>query len=149
MIYGSTVNVGLVDSIRVEYYGQKTPISHLGSSSSDRDCINVHVYDPDIVSVIVKQLQHEGLSAYAAKTIVRITIPVATEETRDKNKKRVKQLGEDAKVAMRQIRQDLRKKIPKDIAKDDQTSLDKEIQKQLDSWSLMVDKHIVIKLDYL
>jgi ribosome recycling factor len=147
IIHGSTVNVGLIDSIRVEYHGQRVPISHIASTSPSRDFININVYDPSVVNVIVKQLQLDGLSAYASKTTVRVTIPIASEETRDRNKKRVRQLAEEGKVAMRQVRAEFRKK--KQPSQDEQALWEKTVQKELEGWCLIVDKHTEAKLAYL
>lgn len=136
-IHGSTLNPGVIESIRVPYNDQQVPISEVGyvsfNNAQGKRYIEVQVYDPSLVGIIANCIQKHGHSAYAAKTIINVSIPLASAETRDKNKKRVNELAEEARVAIRKIRQSFRTKALKAaVSEDDKKDLDAKIQKTVD-----------------
>lgn len=129
-IHGATLNTGFIDSIKVN----NVPISELGFTSKSGNYIDIQVYDPTMVGVITSTIQKQGHSVYASKNVVRVSIPIASLETRTKNQKRVMELAEEAKVACRKVRQAIRTKAMKEAkSEDEKETLDKEIQKALDA----------------
>ena len=150
MIHGNTVNTGLIDSIKIDHEGQKVPISQLGFSSANQSTIGIHVYSLESIPSILSQLKKEGLSAYSSKNQIRVTVPQPSEDSREKNKKRVFALAEEAKVAMRKLRQEFRSRLQKEKLSEDQTEfIQKEIQRLLDVSCVRVDTYCQEKIKYL
>lgn len=133
----------LVDSVKVDYYGQPTPIRNVAHSVRDGLRLSITPYDPSIVSAIVKGCQKAGLNAYKfSKEIVVVNLQPPSGDTKDEMKKRVKTLGEEAKVAIRQIR----KKF-KQGAED--KSEDKKLQEITDKAVQIVDNIVAKKMSYI
>lgn len=149
-IYGATLNTGVIDSIRVPYQNQNIPISDLGFSSKNGQNIDVQIYDPEVVGLVTKAIQNQGHNAYASKNVVRVGVPLASGETREKNKKRVAELAEEARVSVRQVRQESRKKILKAAgSEDEEKQADKDIQTNVDAVTSMIDKLMAAKINSL
>jgi ribosome recycling factor len=107
-----TVSIGLIHTIRVDCQGTTVPISRLGSVRSQGDRIVIVPFDRSQVAPIVKALCESRLSAYALNpTTVSVSVPPLSVEQRDETIRHVKKLGEDAKIAIRTIRQQARKQI--------------------------------------
>lgn len=101
-----TVSIGLIQTIRVECQGKPVPINRLGSVRSQGDRIVIVPFDRAHVAAIVKALGESRLSAYALNpTTVSVSIPPLSVEQRDETIRHVKKLGEDAKIAVRTVRQ--------------------------------------------
>jgi ribosome recycling factor len=111
-IRSGTVSMGLIQTIRVECQGNQVPINRLGVIKSQGDRILVTAFDRDNVPPIVKALNESRLSAYAVNpTTVSVSMPPLSVEQRAETIRHVKKLGEEAKVAVRSIRQQARKQI--------------------------------------
>lgn len=150
LIHGVTVNPGLIESVRVPYQGQNVPISEIGFTSKNGKFLEVQVYDPELVGVVTSTLQKQGHSVYSSKNVVRVSIPIASAETREKNKKRVNELAEEAKVAIRRIRQECRKQaIKSTTSEDDKERIDKEIQATVDKGITRIDTLAIAKNETL
>jgi ribosome recycling factor len=107
-----TVSIGLIQTIRVDCQGNSVPISRLGSMRSQGDRIMITPFDRSQVALIVKALSESRLSAYALNpTTVSVSVPTLSVEQREETIRHVKTLGEDAKIAIRTIRQQTRKQI--------------------------------------
>ncbi|MFT7516595.1 MAG: ribosome recycling factor [Myxococcota bacterium] len=107
-------NTGLVENIRVDYYGSPTPISQIGNISvTEARVLFVKPFDPSTASAIERAISAAdiGLSAVADGGGVRITVPHLSEEQRIKMVSRLKTMSEDAKVSMRNIRRDFIKDV--------------------------------------
>jgi ribosome recycling factor len=107
-------NVGLIENIRVDYYGSPTPISQVGNISVlEARVLFVKPFDPSTASAIEKAITSAdvGLSAMAEGGGVRVTVPHLSEDQRNKMVLRLKAMSEDAKVAMRNIRRDFIKDV--------------------------------------
>jgi ribosome recycling factor len=107
-------NVGLIENIRVDYYGSPTPISQVGNISVlEARVLFVKPFDPATASAIEKAITSAdvGLSAMAEGGGVRVTVPHLSEDQRNKMVLRLKAMSEDAKVAMRNIRRDFIKDV--------------------------------------
>lgn len=107
-------NTGLLDSIRVDYYGQKTPVGQLANITVlDARTLQVKPFDAGAAKDIEKAVMGSGLGLNPTLEggVLRISVPALSEEQRKKLAGRVKQLGEDAKVAMRNVRRDVIKEM--------------------------------------
>lgn len=105
-------NVGLVESVRVEYYGSPTPLKQLANlSTPEPQQILIRPFDPSVIGDIVKAIQVSdlGLTPNSDGKAVRLNIPSLSVEQRKKLVGRVKDLAEEARVAIRNIRRDANK----------------------------------------
>ncbi|MCH2124219.1 MAG: ribosome recycling factor [Pirellulaceae bacterium] len=102
-------NPGLVDSLRVEVYGSQTPIKQLASVGAPEPTqIVVRPYDPSTIKEIEKAIiaSELGLNPQNDGRLIRINIPPLSTDVRKKLVARIKELGEDTKVSIRNIRRD-------------------------------------------
>ena len=105
-------NVGLVDSIRVEYYGSPTPLKQLANlSTPEPQQILIRPFDQSVLGDIVKAIQASdiGLTPNSDNKVIRLNVPSLSVEQRKKLVGRVKDLAEEARVAIRNIRRDANK----------------------------------------
>lgn len=129
-------STGLVENIKVEYYGNPTPLKALAALSTPQpDIILVKPFDPGSIKDIDKAIQASevGLTPMVDGKIIRLNVPSLTEERRRQLVQQVKGLAEQAKVSVRNIRRDAIKHLEKEekdklITEDDL----KKGQKQLD-----------------
>ena len=111
-IRSGTISIGLIQTIRVDCQGRSVPINRLGTVKSQGDRILITPFDRANVPSIVRSLTESRLSAYALNpTTVCVSIPSLSVEQREETARHVKKLGEDAKIAIRTIRQQARKQI--------------------------------------
>ncbi len=142
-IRAGSANPGLVDSIRVSYYGSMTPLSQIANIGvPDPQLIVIKPYDPSSIDDIVKAIQASdiGINPQSDGRVIRLSVPGLSEERRKQMAGRVKNMGEDAKVAIRNIRRDANKHIDKlkkdsEIGEDECEGAQEEIQE-------MTDRHI-------
>lgn len=107
-----TLSVGFVESFRVAVQGHSASLGRMAAVTGGGDRIVVTPFDPAHVPAIVKALSEARLNAYALNPrAVAVGIPPASVEQRAEMARHVKKLGEEAKVAVRSIRQDARKQI--------------------------------------
>jgi ribosome recycling factor len=102
-------NPGLVDSLRVEVYGSATPIKQLASIGAPEPTqIVIRPFDPGTLKDIEKAIQASGLGFNPLNDgkILRLIVPPLSTETRRKLVTRIKELSEEAKVAIRNVRRD-------------------------------------------
>jgi len=129
-------NPGLVDSLRVEAYGSTVPIKQLGSVSvPEPNQIVIRPFDPGTLKDIEKAIQGSelGLNPVNDGRVVRLIIPPLSTEVRKKLVGRIKELNEEAKVSIRNVRRDGNKAADqaeknKTLTEDDRDDLKKEIQ---------------------
>lgn len=129
-------NVGLVDSIRADYYGSPTPLKQLANlSTPEPQQILIRPFDPSVVGDIVKAIQASdiGLTPNSDGKVVRLNVPSLSVEQRKKLVGRVKDLAEEARVAIRNIRRDANKQgdsemTDKVLTEDDLERCKEEIQ---------------------
>ena len=133
-------NTSMLDTIKVDVYGQLMPIDQLATISvPEARLISVQVWDKGNISLIENALQKSdlGINPQIDGQIIRLRIPDLTEERRNDLIKILKNMGEKSKVAIRNIRreanEDLKKKLKeKIISEDDNKNLEKNIQKLTD-----------------
>ncbi len=107
---------GMLDSIRVEVYGQKMPLNQLGNiTTPDARTINIEVWDVSNVDIVDKTLRDSnlGINPINEGSLIRLPLPQLTEERRDEYLKIIGKLLETAKVAVRNVRRDGIEKIKK------------------------------------
>ena len=143
-------NAGLVDSIKVNYYGSEMPLSQVASVAvTDARSITITPWEKQMVGPVEKAILGSdlGLTPTTAGTVIRLNIPALTEERRKELTKVVHSEGEDAKVAIRNIRRDANHQVKellkdKQITEDDASRTETEIQKITDGAIKDVDEVI-------
>lgn len=129
-------NPGLVDSVRVEVYGSQSPLKQLASiGAPEPNQLVIRPYDVSTIKDIEKAIVSSdlGLNPQSDGKIIRINIPALNMDVRKKLVARIKELSEEAKIAVRSIRRDANKLIEtaekdKEISEDDRDRLKEEIQ---------------------
>ena len=130
-------STGLVENIRVECYGDFTPLKQIAIiSTPDAQSIVIKPYDPTIISNIEKAILQSdvGLTPSVEGKALRMVIPPLTEERRKKLSAHVKEFGETAKVSLRNVRHEANKHVDKEekdgiLTEDDAKRAKEEIQK--------------------
>lgn len=127
------ITTSLIDSVKVEAYGQQMPIKHLAMTTGrGNQSISIKPHDPNLVAAINKTLWKEGFQSYIfSKDTVCVPVPPISGEDREKTKQHIRKLGEDAKIAIRNIRKQCRKTLEA-ASEDDLARLEKELQKVTD-----------------
>lgn len=129
-------NPGLVDSLRVEAYGSPTPIKQLASVGAPEPTqIVIRPFDPGTIKAIEKAIQASdlGFTPISDGRVIRLNVPALSTEVRRKMVARVKELAEETKVAIRNVRRDGNKMTEqaerdKSISEDDRDQIKEEIQ---------------------
>lgn len=146
-IRAGRANASVLDRINVDYYGVATPITQIGTvSSPDARTIVIQPWDSSTLKSIEKVLLASDLGITPANDgkVIRLVFPQLTEDRRKELKKQVSKMGEDAKVAIRNIRRDAIDKA-KDMKKngemteDEQKSSEKSVQELTDKYIKEVD----------
>ena len=143
-------NAGLVDSIKVNYYGSEMPLSQVASVAvTDARSITITPWEKQMVGPVEKAILGSdlGLTPTTAGTVIRLNIPALTEERRRDLAKVVHSEGEDAKVAIRNIRRDANTQVKgllkeKQITEDEASGAEADIQKITDGAIKDVDEVI-------
>ena len=133
-------NPKVLDRITVEYYGSETPLNGVATiSSPDARTLVISPWDTKLLKDIQKAIQVSelGINPQNDGRVIRLTFPQLTEDRRKDLVKQVKKYGEEAKVAMRNIRRDgmdYIKKLKKnsEITEDEQKKAEKDLQDLLD-----------------
>jgi len=136
-IRAGRANPHILDRVLVDYYGTPTPINQVGNISvTEGRCLVIAPWDASMLKVIEKQLLAENIGITPANDgkVIRLVFPVLTEERRKELVKQVKKMGDDAKVAIRNVRRDsleaLKKmKNDKALSEDEHAVCEKEIEK--------------------
>ncbi len=143
----------LLEHVQVDYYGSSVPISQAASVSiEDARTLAVTAWDKTMVQTLEKAIMKSdlGLNPVTAGTIIRIPLPPLTEERRVSLGKIVHNEGENAKIAIRNIRRDANNHIKellknKEISEDDDHRAEQEIQKTTDKHVEQVDEIVAVK----
>ena len=141
-------NTNMLDTIRVDVYGQLMPIDQVGTISvPEARLISIQVWDKANISLIESAIQKSelGINPQTDGQIIRLRIPDLTEERRKDLIKILKNMGEKGKVAVRNIRreanEDLKKRLKdKIISEDSNKNFEKNIQKLTDLNIENIDK---------
>lgn len=146
-------NASILDGVRVEVYGNSSPIKQLASiTTPDPKSILIQPYDKNTAGDIEKAIQSSGLgfNPFNENGNIRISVPELTKERREELKKGVRQRGEEAKIAVRNIRRDendhAKKEHKEKVITDDELKvLEKKVQTDTDSYIKQIDEAIVSK----
>ena len=141
-------NAAVLDQIEVDYYGSPTPIRQIASiSSPDPRTLLIQPWDGSTLKLIEKAIltSELGINPQNDGRVIRLVFPQLTEERRKELAKQVRKYGEEAKVAVRNIRRDAMDKFKKEqkkgeITEDDLKDLEKDMQKLTDDYTKKVDK---------
>ncbi len=133
----------LLDNIMVDYYGNKTPLKHVGTISvEDARTLRLKLWDGSLIPKIDQEIRSSGLGlqAIAEKDSVRIIFPDLTEERRKILIKMISEKLEDARISVRKLRDEAWRKIQAQeregkLTEDDKYSHKEELQKLIDKTS--------------
>ncbi len=146
-------NPSVLDKITVEHYGSTMYINQLASISvPEPRMLAIQPWDASATKAIEKAIQASdlGINPQNDGKIIRLTFPQLTEERRKELSKSVKKMGEDAKIAVRNIRRDAvdtfkNQKKKSEITEDDLKDLEKEIQDATDKYCKEIDNETAKK----
>ena len=138
----------LLDTVRVEAYGQQVALKEVGQiSAPEPRLLMVQPWDKGLVKAVSRAIQQSelGLNPVDDGTVVRIPIPTLTEERRRDMVKLVAKLVEEGRVHLRQVRHDVIKDVKHqqeggDLSEDDSKRLQTDVQKLTDRYVAMVDE---------
>jgi ribosome recycling factor len=147
-IRSGKASIGLLEGIKVDYYGTPTPLNQVGNiSTPDFHTIAIQPWDKTVMSTIEKSILNSnlGLNPTNDGSLIRIPIPPLNEERRKELVKLVKKMSEEGKVAVRNIRRDEIEKLKKTekqehISEDDRKNGENEIQKLTDKYIKEIDE---------
>lgn len=150
IIRAGKANPAILNRVQVEYYGTMTPINQMANISvPEPRMITVQPYDATVLADIEKAILVEGLGLNPANDgkMLRISIPMLTEERRKDLVKVVRKAGENAKVALRNERRhanDLLKKLHKsnELTDDDLKAAEKDVQTAVDKQVKIIDQMV-------
>ncbi|MEA4965266.1 MAG: ribosome recycling factor [Oscillospiraceae bacterium] len=140
-------NPKVLDRIEVAYYGAETPLSQVAAvASPDPRTLTIQPWDPSLLKAIEKAIQTSdlGINPQNDGKLLRLVFPQLTEERRKDLTKQVKKFGEEAKVAIRNIRRDAVETFKKqqkksEITEDDLKKIEKDIQELTDKYTKKIE----------
>ncbi len=152
-IRAGRANPHMLDKITVEYYGAPTPLSQLANVTvPEPRMLQINPYDVSVITDIEKAIMNSDLGMNPSNDgkIIRLTVPMLTEERRKDLVKQVKKTGENAKVAVRNERREANDKLKKmhksgDLTDDDLKSAEEDVQKLTDDHIKKIDDLIKTK----
>lgn len=141
-------SVGLVDHIKVDYYGSPTDLRQLATiSTPEANQIVIKPFDPNSIGAIDKAIQSSdiGITPHSDGKVIRLTVPPLSGERRDQLVGQVKKMAEASRVAVRNARRDGNKQVDKEqkageIPEDEAHQSKDQIQKLTDKYEQQVDK---------
>ena len=149
-IRAGRANPHVLDKIKVDYYGTPTPLQQVGNISvPEARIIQIQPWEKKMIREIEKAIQMSdlGINPTNDGSTIRLVFPELTEERRKALAKDVKKKGDDAKVAIRNIRRDANETFKKmnknnELTEDDQKNLETKAQKLTDKFIAEIDKAI-------
>ncbi len=146
-------HTGLLDHIQVEYYGSMMPINQVANLTLiDARTIGVQAWEKPMIGKVEKAIRDSdlGLNPATQGDLIRVPMPALTEERRRELIKVVKHEGENAKIAVRNLRRDaiahLKESLKKhELAEDDERRAQDDVQKLTDKYVAEVDKLLAEK----
>jgi ribosome recycling factor len=146
-------HVGILDHVHVDYYGSAVPLSQVANITLvDARTIAVQPWEKKMVQVVDKAIRESdlGLNPSTQGELIRVPMPALTEERRKDLTKVVKSEGEDAKIAIRNLRRDANTHLKdalkaKEVSEDDERRAQDDIQKLTDRFVSEIDRALVQK----
>jgi ribosome recycling factor len=144
---------GLLDSVQVEYYGAMVPLSQVANVSvMDARTLSVQTWEKGMGPKVEKAIRDSdlGLNPAAMGDLLRVPLPMMTEERRKDLTKVVRQEGEASKIAIRNLRRDANESVKKMVkdktaTEDEQKRAEADVQKTTDKFIADVDKMVADK----
>jgi ribosome recycling factor len=146
-------HAGLLDHVMVDYYGSMVPIAQVANVTVvDARTLGVSPWEKKLVGAIEKAIRDSdlGLNPASQGDLIRVPMPALTEERRRDLTKVVKSEGEDAKIAVRNVRRDANATLKellkqKTVSEDDERRAQEEVQKLTDRFVAEIDKMLQTK----
>lgn len=143
-IRAGRANPSILDGIQVSYYGVDTPLAGLANISiPEARVLSIKPFDKSSIGAIEKAIfeANIGLTPNNNGEVILLNIPALTEDTRKEYVKQAKSIGEDAKIALRNIRQDANGEIKKlELSEDEKKDGQESVQKLIDKYNKVVDE---------
>ena len=137
-------SAALLDRVQVDYYGQKTPLKQLATINvPEPRMLTVQPFDPNTIKDIERSIQESdlGLNPSNDGKLIRLPIPQLTEERRQELVKVARQIAEDGRVAVRNVRRDVihHLKEEESVGADDEHRAEERVQKLTDDHVKKID----------
>ncbi|HIZ61887.1 MAG TPA: ribosome recycling factor [Candidatus Gemmiger avistercoris] len=152
-IRAGRANPAVLDKVTVDYYGSPTPINQIAAVAvAEARILTISPWDRQMLKPISKAIQSSdiGINPIDDGQVIRLVFPAPTEERRKQLTKEVQKLGEEAKVAVRNVRRDAMDKFKAmkkagELTEDDQKKLEEETQKLTDKYVKKIDETCAAK----
>ena len=152
-IRAGRANPAVLDRVTVDYYGSPTPINQIAAVAvAEARILTITPWDRQMLKPISKAIQSSdiGINPIDDGQVIRLVFPAPTEERRKQLTKEVQKLGEEAKVAVRNVRRDAMDKFKAmkkagELTEDDQKKLEEETQKLTDKYVKKIDETCAAK----
>lgn len=146
-------SASMLDSVKVEYYGAPTPISQVGGvSAPDARTLVIQPWDASTVGAIERAIlaANLGVTPQSDGQVIRIVVPPLTEERRRDIVKQCKKIGEDAKLAVRNVRRDANEELKvaekkEHFSEDERKRGEDDVQKSTDKFVKEIDEVLAAK----
>jgi len=146
-IRAGRANISMLDSVRVDYYGNLVPLNQIGNiSTPDAKSITIQPWEKSMLQAIEKGIvvANLGFNPTSDGTLIRISIPPLTEERRKDIVKKVKAESEHAKITIRAIRKEINEAIKKllkeGLPEDEEKVAEQNVQKLVDGYIKKIDE---------
>ncbi len=148
-----TASAGLVETVRVDYYGSPTPLKQLAQIAiPDPTLIVIKPYDPASLGDIERAIQKSDIGIHPQNDgkVIRLAVPPLSEERRRQLADRVKEMAEEARIAIRNIRRDANRAIDREekesnVSEDDCRRAKDTVQDLTDQYEEEVDEELTRK----
>ena len=143
----------ILDDVRVEYYGQETPLQQVANVNvEDARTLSISPWEKSMVPIIEKAIMKSdlGLNPSTSGEVVRVPLPALTEDSRKEYVRHARNEAENGRVAVRNVRRDVNGDIKellkeKEITEDDERRANDEIQKITDKYTAQIDEMLKSK----
>ena len=141
-------STALLDRITVDYYGTPTPLKNIATiSTPEPRLLSLQPFDPSSIKAIERAIQESdlGLTPSNDGKVIRLPIPQLTEERRKELVKLVRKMGEDGKIAIRNVRRDVMQHLKDlvvngDVGDDEERRAEQQVQKLTDDHTKAIDE---------
>ena len=152
-IRAGRANPHILDRLQVEAYGGMSPLNQLGNiAAADARCLVISPWDKSLLKAIEKAIlaSNIGLNPTNDGNVIRLVFPELTEERRKDLVKQVKRMGEEAKIAVRNVRREAMESLKKmknnkELSEDEGKACDQDVEKKIASAIEDVDKAVSAK----
>lgn len=153
-IRAGRANPAILNGVMVEYYGTPTPLQQLATVSiPEARQLSIKPFDRSSLGAIEKGIYEAniGLTPNNNGEVIILNIPALTEETRREYVKQAKTIAEDARIALRNVRQDANNEIKKsdDMTEDDKKAGQDDVQDLINRYNKVIDEKLKVKEEEL